>query len=69
MVQCTSTRGVTCVENKERFEVVYSQGIVTRTEIWVDRETGVHYMFHRDGNSGGMTVLLDQDGKPVIAKQ
>ena len=57
------------MENKERFEMVYSQGIVTRTEIWVDRETGVHYMFHRDGNSGGMTVLLDQEGKPVIAKR
>lgn len=57
------------MDNKERFERVYSQGILTITEIWVDRETGVHYMFHRDGNSGGMTVLLDQDGKPVIAKQ
>ena len=55
--------------DEKRFEKVYSQGMLDFFEIWVDRETGVHYMFHRDGNSGGMTVLLDQDGKPVIAKQ
>ena len=50
----------------ERFEKVYSQGSLTVTEIWVDRETGVNYIFHASGYSGGMTVLLDKDGKPVI---
>ena len=50
----------------ERFEKIYSQGSLTVTEIWVDKKTGVNYIFHASGYSGGMTVLLDKDGKPVI---
>lgn len=50
----------------DRFEKVYSQGTITATEIWVDKETGVNYMYHRDGYAGGLTVMLDRDGKPVI---
>lgn len=50
----------------ERFEKTYSQGKLTVTEIWVDRETGVNYLFHASGYAGGMTPLLDRDGKPVI---
>lgn len=52
----------------ERFVKVYSQGQLTGTEIWVDTETGVNYLYHFSGYSGGMTVLLDKDGKPVITK-
>lgn len=52
----------------KRFERVYEQGMVTTTEIWVDRDTGVNYLFHRDGYGSGLTVLLDADGKPVITK-
>ncbi len=51
---------------KERFEKVYSQGALSAFEIWVDRETGVNYIFHQSGYAGGMTPLLDKDGKPVI---
>ena len=50
----------------ERFVKVYSQGKLTSMEIWVDKETGVNYVFHQSGYAGGMTVLLDKDGKPVI---
>lgn len=50
----------------DRFERTYSQGKLTVTEIWVDRETGVNYIFHASGYAGGMTPLLDRDGKPVI---
>ena len=51
-----------------RFEKVYSQsGMSTGTmEIWVDRETGVNYLFHSCGNAGGLTPLLNRDGTPVI---
>ena len=35
-------------------------------QIWVDRETGVNYLFRRDGNAAGLTVLLDKDGKVVV---
>ena len=36
------------------------------TEIWVDRETGVNYLYHSSGYSGGLTPLLNRDGTPVI---
>lgn len=52
--------------SEERFEKIYSQGIMNVTEIWVDRETGINYLYHASGNSGGLTVLLDAEGKPVI---
>ena len=52
---------------EERFEKVYSQGAVNVMEIWVDKETGVNYVFHVSGYAGGMTPLLDRDGKPVVS--
>lgn len=52
---------------KDRFEKVYTQGTFKVMEIWVDRETGVNYVFHMEGNAGGMTPLLDREGKPVIS--
>ena len=53
---------------EKRFEKVYSQSMGSM-EIWVDKETGVHYLFHHNGYAGGMTVLLDKDGKPVITSK
>ena len=50
----------------KRFIKTYSQGGLTSTEIWVDKETGVNYLYHAAGYSGGLTALLDKDGKPVI---
>ena len=47
---------------EKRFKIVYSQGIM---DIILDRETGVQYL-RSSGFSGGMTVLVDSDGKPVI---
>lgn len=52
---------------KDRFEKVYSQGAMNVMEIWVDKETGVNYVFHASGYAGGLTPLLDRDGKPVIS--
>ena len=51
---------------KDRFVKTYSQGALNITEIWVDRETGVNYVFHASGNAGGLTPLLDREGKPVV---
>ena len=59
------SEGVTMSKN-ERFEKIYSQGQLNVTEIWVDKETGVNYVFHASGSAGGMTPLLDCEGKPVI---
>lgn len=51
----------------DRFERIYKQGAMTIMEIWVDKETGVNYLYHEDGYSGGLTPLLDREGKPVIS--
>ena len=51
----------------KRFKKVYSQGTVNVTEIWVYQDTGVNYIFHASGYAGGLTPMLDRDGKPVIS--
>lgn len=51
---------------KDRFVRVYSQGKLDAIMILVDRKTGVNYMFNKVGYAGGLTPLLDKDGKPVI---
>lgn len=59
------------MENKEeRFEKVYGQSkfFEGNIEIFVDKETGVNYIYRSCGYSGGLTVLLDSEGKPVITK-
>ena len=55
------------MDKNERFEKIYSQGKVHEVQIWVDKETGVNYMFYHQGYAGGLTPLLDKDGKPVIS--
>ena len=35
-------------------------------EIWVDTETGAQYLFHAAGYAGGLTPLLNAEGKPVV---
>lgn len=51
----------------ERFMIAYKQGVATRTEIIVDKLTGVNYLFRvENGYAGGLTPLLDKNGKPVV---
>ena len=50
---------------KSRFKKVYGEGLGTN-EIWVDTLTGVNYFYHQCGYSGGLTPLLDSDGKPIV---
>jgi len=50
----------------KRFEKIYTQGALTVTEIWIDKETGVNYLFHQSGHAGGLTPLLDKDGKVIV---
>ena len=37
-----------------------------RPYVLVDRQTGVNYLFAASGYSGGLTVMLDADGKPIV---
>ena len=38
----------------KRFEKVYTQNMGA-LEIWVDKETGVNYLYRQSGYGGGMT--------------
>ena len=35
--------------------------------IYVDRKTGVNYLFSASGYAGGLCVLVDRDGKPIVS--
>lgn len=50
-----------------RFVKVYTDGAFGSNEIWVDKVTGVNYLFHAAGYAGGLTVLLNRDGTPVVS--
>ena len=54
------------MKDEKRFEKVYTQGLGTM-QIWVDKETGVQYLVASMGYGGGITPLLDRDGKPVVS--
>mgnify|MGYP007032352649 CR=1 FL=1 len=41
-------------------------GLMKGVSVIIDTETGVNYLFVQDGYAGGLTPLLDKDGKPVI---
>lgn len=49
-----------------RFEIVYSQGSARGLFVLRDKKTGVHYLLAKFGYCGGLTPLLDAEGKPVV---
>ena len=53
---------------KERFIEVYNKGLVNVAKNIVETQTGVNYLMasHNKANGTGLTVLVDQDGKPVV---
>lgn len=52
---------------EKRFIKTYSQSLGVM-EIWVDKETGVNYLYHCGGYGGGLTPLLDSYGKPIVTR-
>ena len=53
-------------KKQERFVRIHSENMGGEQSI-VDVVTGVNYLFVTSGYAGGLTVLLDRDGKPVIS--
>jgi hypothetical protein len=53
-------------KESDRFETVYKQGTLSTTSIIVDKKTGVNYLYVQSGYAGGLSPLLDREGKPVI---
>lgn len=53
-------------KSNNRFEVIYKENGLSGCKIIVDKETGVQYLFTHDGYAGGLTLLVDAEGKPII---
>ena len=52
-------------ETNGRFRKVYTE---YRNTIYVDSETNVMYFWHTGGYSGGLTVMVNENGQPLIWK-
>lgn len=55
---------------EDRFKKILIDGggmSENRMEIYVDRKTGVNYLFSACGNAGGLCVMVDRDGKPIVS--
>jgi hypothetical protein len=57
-------------KDKHRFVKIYEKSKMLETDsVFVDRVTGVNYLFHNGGYPGGLTVLVDRDGKPLVTSE
>lgn len=56
----------------ERFEISEKEGNQLKdsglVQIIVDKQTGVNYLWVKSGYAGGLSPLLDAEGKPIITK-
>ena len=52
-------------KKEERFIKIYSENMGCEM-ILVDKKTGVNYLFVQSGYAGGLTPLLNADGRPVV---
>ena len=55
-------------KKEQRFiKVMEDSGFISSSsEVLVDTQTGVQYLYHAVGNSGGLTLLVDAEGKPLL---
>ncbi len=53
-------------KKEERFVRIHSENLGCE-QILVDKKTGVNYLFVQSGYAGGLTVLLNRDGTPVVS--
>lgn len=57
---------------EKRFEVILNEGgglSGPSRQILLDTETGVQYLFAHSGYAGGLTVLVDRDGRPITRRE
>lgn len=57
---------ITAKEMKKRFERA-NGGVFQGIDIITDKETRVQYIVNSTSQQGGITVLVDKDGKPLLA--
>ncbi|MDL2234738.1 DUF6440 family protein [Christensenellaceae bacterium OttesenSCG-928-L17] len=54
------------MEQKFKAEQLKVKGFGNSAQLLTDEETGVQYLFFSAGYGGGLTVRVDQNGKPMI---
>ena len=56
-------------DHDKRFIIEEKQSVAFGREVVVlcDRETGVQYISFQSGYGGDLTVLVDREGRPLIA--
>ncbi|MFJ7931309.1 DUF6440 family protein [Peribacillus sp. NPDC094092] len=52
--------------DSNRFEIIYTQGKLELFKIIRDNQTGVLYMLNLSAAGSGLTVMVDQEGKPLV---
>ena len=56
----------------ERFEILEKEGNQLKDsgliQIIVDKQTGVNYLWVKSGYAGGLSPLLDAEGKTIVTK-
>ena len=60
------------MKDNKRFEIILKEGSALsdagQIMVLVDKETGVNYLWMKSGYAGGLTPLLEADGRPIVAK-
>ena len=56
--------------SKDRVDIIEKENLSILTDacVIIDKETGVNYLYVCRGYGGGLTPLLDAEGKPIITK-
>ena len=66
IINPTINRDLEEYQMSKRFEFTEKEGLSEGAKIVVDKETGVQYLLAHWTNVGGLTVLVDKDGKPLL---
>ena len=53
-------------KKEDRFDVVLEE---SETAVIVDKDTGVMYLRYKFANAGGLTVMVDADGNPLLYEE
>lgn len=64
-VACFSTTTEAAEPDSAMFSKVYTDGSLGLV-VFCHNETGVMYLWRKGGYAGGLTIMVDADGKPLI---
>ena len=59
------------MKKSDKFKIIHEErdGWNTELMVLVEKGTGVQYLFCNKGYGGGMSVMVDKDGKPLLYQE